>query len=83
MELNIKHEKQKAYMREYMKQRYINDYEKAKAYNNSQKCKRKFNLPPEDFQVYGEYLADIVKLRKIVKKIPNELFSKCLNEISV
>jgi hypothetical protein len=58
----------------------LENSEKLKGYNNSQKCKNKLNLPPEDLKIYGEYLADIVKLRKIIKKVPLHLFNLCLNE---
>jgi hypothetical protein len=75
-----KKEARKIYMREYMKQRYNDNPIKVKNYNNSNKCKNKLNLPMQDLNTYGEYLADIVKLRKIIQKIPEELLNKCLIE---
>lgn len=78
--MDDQHEKQKLYMREYMKKRYNENADQVKNYNNSNKCKHRLNLPDEDFKTYGEYLADIVKLRKILLKVPKELYEKCLNE---
>ena len=78
--IEIKLDKQRAYMREYMKKRYNNDLEGSRAYKNSVKCRITNNLPAEELQEYGKYLVDIHKLRKIKAKLPNDLFEKIIAE---
>ena len=73
--------KRKEYMREYMRKRYSENVEKARAYKNSIKYKVKYDLPAEDLKEYGEYLADIYKIRQLKKKIPSILWEKCLQSL--
>ena len=73
--------KRKLYMREYMRNRYNADIEKSRAYKNSLKYKSKYDLPTEDLKEYGEYLADIYKIRQLKKKIPQNLWDKCLQSV--
>ena len=71
----------KKYMREYMRRRYNADLDKSRAYKNSLKYKAKYELPAEDLKEYGEHLADIYKIRQLKKKIPQNLWDKCLQSI--
>ena len=70
----------KAYMREYMRNRYNKNKEDCRAYKNSVKCKAVNNLPAEELKEYGKYLADIHKLRKIKEKLPHEIFIQIIQE---
>lgn len=64
----------KAYMREYMRKRYNESKEECRAYKNSVKRKIAHNLPAEELKVYGKYLADIHRLRKIKQNPQNLIF---------
>ena len=66
----------KTYMREYMKKRYAEKPEECRNYKRSVQCKISHNLPPEELKEYGEYLADIYKLRQIKERLPADLFVK-------
>jgi hypothetical protein len=70
----------KAYMREYMKNRYNSNKEDARAYKNSVKCKVVNNLSAEDLKEYGKYLGDIHKLRLIMERLPQDIFNKIAQE---
>ena len=70
----------KAYMREYMRNRYNKNKEDCRAYKNSVKCKAVNNLPAEELKEYGKYLADIHKLRKIKEKLPHEILIQIILE---
>jgi hypothetical protein len=70
----------KAYMREYMRNRYNEKKDECRAYKNSVKCKIVNNLPAEELKEYGKYLVDIHKLRKIKEKLPTALIQKILEE---
>ena len=65
----------KNYMKEYMRNRYHADKEKSRGYKNSLRYKSKLNISDEDYQKYGNHLADVIKLaeNKAVKSlIPTE-----------
>lgn len=83
-ELNCETEsqkKRKAYMKTYMSNRYYADVEKSRAYLKSSKCKNVNNLDATELKKYGGYLADIHKLRQILKILPIDLFNEILNEL--
>ena len=63
----------KEYMKEYMRNRYSADLEKARGYKNSLRYKSKLNISEDDFNKYGCYLADVIKLKKLISKIPLNL----------
>jgi hypothetical protein len=71
----------KAYMREYMRNRYNNNKEDCRAYKNSVKCKATKNLSADDLKEYGKFLNDIYKLRKIKENLPPALFTKIVEEV--
>lgn len=68
-----KREERRAYMREYMRNRYNADITNSRKYKNALKYKSKFELPDEDFKTFGVHLADVVKLRRILNALPQEL----------
>ncbi len=75
--------KKQEYMKKYMYNRYHNDIENVRAYNNSLKYKNRNKISDIDFKKYGIYLADVAKLRKIIEKLPKELFYECLEETNI
>jgi len=64
------------YMREYMKRRHQNNIDEARKYGNSNKWRRKNNVPPEEAKLYGIYLADVLKLKKIMNNLPPDILNK-------
>ncbi len=60
------------YMREYMRQYYTKDPEKAKAYRNTCRLRQFGSVSTEDKEKYGIHLANIVKVKSILEKIPAE-----------
>ena len=66
------------YMREYQRERYNADKEKGRCYQQSIKLKRKLNISDELWDKYRHYLADIVKLQKIMEHVPIELILEVL-----
>ena len=63
------------YMREYKRSRYNADKQTARAYNNSLVAKKKLGSDnaAQMWERYGLYLADVVKLQKLMEKIPREI----------
>ena len=61
------------YMREYMRARYQADHTKEKQYRSSCRVKAKNNIPNEEFSKYKHHLADIVKLKEILTRVPKEM----------
>jgi len=68
--------KRREYMREYKRKQYKENPDKENALQRTFRIKRSFNIPPEDFEKYKHYLGDIVRLKKIVERIPKELITK-------
>ena len=64
------------YMREYMRRRYQNNVEESRKYGNSNKWRRKHNVPPDEAKEYGIYLADVLKLKRIMNNLPPDILSK-------
>ena len=62
-------------MREYKRAKYNDDKQRGRAYNNSIVAKR--SLPPEQaaemWAKFGHHLADVLKLQKLMERIPHEL----------
>jgi len=69
------------YMRKYMREKYQADPTKARQYRNSCRIKAKLNINDADFERYGQYLADVVKLREIVVRIPAEHLQEVITPI--
>jgi len=67
-------------MRTYMSKRYYANIEKSRAYLKSTKCKNVNNLDPNELKKYGCHLADIHKLRQIIKLLPVNILNEILNE---
>jgi len=72
--------KRKEYMRTYMSKRYYANIEKSRAYLKSSKCKNVNKLDPTELTKYGCHLADIHKLRQIIKLLPVNILNEILNE---
>ena len=81
MESNESKELRRQYMREYMKNRYNLDKEKSRNIRNSYRVIKENNISDEEKIRYGHYLADIVKIRKLMDRIPNELKMELCKEI--
>ena len=73
-------EKRKEYMRNYMRNRYQQDPVKASQYRNSCRAKTKNGVSAEDSTKYGVYLADILKLKKILAIVPREHVEEVIME---
>ena len=81
MDKNENRESRRKYMREYMKTRYNLDKEKSRNIKNSIRIIKINDISDEEKNKYGEYLADIIKLKKIVSKIPKEFVEEIYNDI--
>ena len=69
------------YMRNYMRNRYQKDPEKARQYRNTLRAKSKYEVSAEDSTRYGIYLADVLKLKKILAVIPRQHVEEVIREI--
>jgi hypothetical protein len=78
--MEIPNENRREYMATYMRQRYNDNLERERAYKRTINLKKKNNivLDATDEQEFGVYLADILKLRKIIQTIPQELLNKVI-----
>lgn len=72
--------KRKEYMRTYMNKRYYANIELSRAYLKSSKCKNVNNLDATELKKYGCHLADVHKLRQILKVLPNDICNEIFNE---
>jgi len=68
--------KRREYMREYKRKQYKENPDKENALQRTFRIKRSFEISPEDFDKYKHYLGDIVRLKKIVERIPKELLAE-------
>ena len=68
------------YMRKYMAERYKKDPLRASQQRNSNHIKSKHNISPEECDLYKHYLADVYKIKELIKRIPNELLIKILKD---
>ena len=73
-------EARKNYMKEYMRNRYHADKEKSRGYKNSLRYKSKLNISDEDYQKYGNHLADVIKLKTLLEKLPDTIVSELLEQ---
>jgi len=68
------------YMANYMRKRYTDNLQRERAYKRTLTLKKKNTLIDEtDEKEFGVYLADILKLRKIIQTIPQDLLAKVIN----
>jgi len=70
----------KAYMREYMRNRYHTNLDVSRAYTKSLKAKKKNDITPEEFKLYGLHLANVLKLRQLKAELPPEIFQQIVAE---
>jgi hypothetical protein len=68
----------KAYMREYMRNRYNANKDAARLYRSSLRLKGSVDLPSEEIKEFGIYLADVIKLKKLLTNLPPDVFQKVL-----
>lgn len=59
----------KAYMREYMRNRYNKNCKKACDERKAYYYKKKYNLEPEQVKLYGEHLHLLIKAKKLIEEI--------------
>jgi hypothetical protein len=69
------------YNREYMNKRYKSDVVKSRAYQQSIRLKKKLATTDEEWEKYKHHLADIVKMKQIMERIPRELVLELLGTI--
>jgi hypothetical protein len=73
-----KEEKKREYMREYMRKykakKYAEDAESIRRANRTRYLKRTHaeEIDDDDRQRYGNHLADIIALRELIGRIPNQ-----------
>ena len=61
--------KQRTYMREYMRNKYITDGAEMRAKNRAYYYKAKCGLSDEDLKTYGTHLPFIAKIRKSLDEL--------------
>jgi hypothetical protein len=66
------------YNRLYHNKRYKDDKVKVHAYQQSLKIKKELNIKKDLWKKYKHHLADIVKLHKIMARVPVELILEIL-----
>jgi len=62
--------KRREYFRKYMHDRYHKDPNKARAYKNTLRLKKQTNIEEEDVKKFGVYLADVLRIKKMLERIP-------------
>jgi hypothetical protein len=65
-------EEDEPYIRKYMREHYLANTEKMKQYRKSCRLRQKCNIHEDEWKKYGEHLADIMKLREIVNRLPQK-----------
>jgi len=76
--VQTKEEKKRAYMREYMKKykakKYAEDAESIRRANRTRYLKRTHaeEIDADDRTKYGNHLADIIALRELINRIPQQ-----------
>lgn len=70
----------KLYMREYMKKYYNKDPEKARAYRNTCRLRQLGSVKRDDAEKYGVHLANIVKAKNTLEKIPMEFVQEIFDQ---
>lgn len=78
-------EKKREYMREYMKKykakKYAEDAESIRRANRTRYIKKTHpdEIDANDRQRYGNHLADIIALRELINRIPNQYIIEIVN----
>jgi hypothetical protein len=65
-----KKEYMKSYMREYKKKKYAENPSPVLATNRTRYLKKHSDIDSTDADKYGIYLADIIKLKQLIEKVP-------------
>jgi predicted house-cleaning noncanonical NTP pyrophosphatase (MazG superfamily) len=68
----------KEYMREYQRKRYLQDPDKNKQYRNSLRVRLRDDISSELWDKYKHHLADVLKLKELVNKLPEELINEII-----
>ena len=80
--MEIPNEQRREYMATYMRKRYTENLERERAYKRTLTLKKKnIKIAETDEAEFGVYLADILKLRKIIQTIPQELLNKVIQVV--
>lgn len=61
------------YMREYQRKRYNANKERELNYRFVLRCKKEGEITNDEVEKYGDHLKNVVKFRKIIKKLPKEI----------
>lgn len=61
------------YMREYQRKRYNANKEKEQNYRYMLRCKKEGELTNDEVEKYGDQLKNVVKFRKVLRKLPKEI----------
>jgi hypothetical protein len=75
-----KKEHKQAYMREYKNNEYHEKTEFCKAYGNSIKAKKRHNIDETEWLLYKHHLADIIKLRQVLARLPMDMVQEAVNK---
>ena len=65
----------KTYMREYKKKKYAENPSPMLATNRTRYLKKHAEIDGTDAEKYGIYLADVIKLRQLLEKVPKTFLS--------
>lgn len=79
-------EKKREYMREWKRNNYAKAKENIQQINKNHYYKSKYGYCEEDKLLYGNYLGDCLKLRKLLndlKEKDESVFSVLINEIKI
>jgi hypothetical protein len=83
--IQTKEEKKREYMREYMRKykakKYTEDPESIRRANRTRYIKKTHpdDIDANDRQRYGNHLADIISLRELINRIPNQYIIEIVN----
>jgi len=83
--IQTKEEKKREYMREYMKKykakKYAEDAESIRRANRTRYIKKTHpeEIDANDRTRYGNHLADIIALRELINRIPNQYIIEVVN----
>jgi len=69
------------YFREYQRKQYWADLQKGRSYKKSMAVKKKLNLGYDVWGKYKHHLADVLKLREIVQRLPREFLNEVLDSL--
>jgi|TARA_R110000803_G_scaffold30611_3_gene68936 hypothetical protein len=79
-------DKKREYMRDWKKRNYANNKDNIQVINKNHYYKTKYGCNEEDKELFGIYLGDCLKLRKLLadlRKKDEGVFSVLINEINI